>query len=277
MSHKWTCNAASHMAKAQMTVARKMMNKYPWFISEDNIDILFRVFSQRVDNQPNAVALLPSANRALQESQQEGMKNPITEEEIIDLAYTTFPHIYEHMSHLILDILLNTSEFDLSTYGSRDSELLRPPPPRHQLPTGPEHATTQFMLGTVGLPEASYANHVELLNKWTRQVQLDSKEEQMKTSLEWVVIVCGDQLTVDQLHGLYTYRAEDMNSYDRLDWIIPVFGWFHLQMAYASSLHKQYLGTARGQGLRQAFHLLNRKGLQSASIKGPFHHHLQLT
>lgn len=57
--------------------------------------------------------------------------------------------------------------------------------------------------------------------------------------------------------------------------MLPVFGWFHLVMAVANSLHKQYLGTTVGTGsLRQAFELLKRKGLITSSTKGPFWHHL---
>lgn len=56
--------------------------------------------------------------------------------------------------------------------------------------------------------------------------------------------------------------------------MVPVFGWLHLMMVYASTLHKQYLGTLKGHGLSQAFDITNRKGLGVTSIKGPFHHDL---
>jgi hypothetical protein len=45
-------------------------------------------------------------------------------------------------------------------------------------------------------------------------------------------------------------------------------------MAYASTLHKQYLGTSKGCGLSQAFNITNKKGLRVMYIKGPFHHDL---
>ncbi|KAJ7061721.1 hypothetical protein C8F01DRAFT_1210264 [Mycena amicta] len=46
-------------------------------------------------------------------------------------------------------------------------------------------------------------------------------------------------------------------------------------MALANSLHKQYLGNSATTGsLRHAFDLLKRKGLITASTKGPFWHHL---
>ncbi len=56
--------------------------------------------------------------------------------------------------------------------------------------------------------------------------------------------------------------------------MLLVFGWFHLQMAFAQSLHKQYLGTVKSQGLWKSFNVMKRKGLLTTSIWGPFHHHL---
>lgn len=45
-------------------------------------------------------------------------------------------------------------------------------------------------------------------------------------------------------------------------------------MADIYSLHKQFLGSPSSRGLRQAFILLKRKELQSATVKGTFYHHL---
>lgn len=59
-----------------------------------------------------------------------------------------------------------------------------------------------------------------------------------------------------------------------MDFAVLIFGWFHLQMAFANSLHKQYLGTSSSQGLKQAFELLEQKGLARTLTKGPFHHDL---
>jgi hypothetical protein len=82
-------------------------------------------------------------------------------------------------------------------------------------------------------------------------------------------------MTVERLWGLWKFCHEDFNSYDRMDYMLPIFGWFHLVMAAANSLHKQYLGTSAGVGgLHQAFDILERKGLYTSSTKGPFWHHL---
>lgn len=45
-------------------------------------------------------------------------------------------------------------------------------------------------------------------------------------------------------------------------------------MTLANSLWSQYMGTTAGHGLAHVFKTLNRKGLQEATNKGPFHHHL---
>ncbi len=45
-------------------------------------------------------------------------------------------------------------------------------------------------------------------------------------------------------------------------------------MAFANSLHSQYLGTSAGMGLRKAFEMLGRKGLMKQETKGPFWHDL---
>src|SRR5258707_989 len=60
-----------------------------------------------------------------------------------------------------------------------------------------------------------------------------------------------------------------------MDYMIPVFGWFHLVMVFANSLHKQYLGTPAGIGrIHQAASLLQQNGLLTQSTQGPFWHHL---
>jgi hypothetical protein len=67
----------------------------------------------------------------------------------------------------------------------------------------------------------------------------------------------------------------DLNSHDRLEFLKPVFGWFHAQLAIEHSLHSQYWGTRAGHGLVHAFELLNRKGLSAPSIQGVFHQNIK--
>ena len=69
-------------------------------------------------------------------------------------------------------------------------------------------------------------------------------------------------------------QCEDHNGHNRLDWLVVVFGWFHLLMAFANSLHRQYLGSGAGRGLMHTFTILSHKGLGTVQTRGPFHQHL---
>ncbi|KAF9784431.1 hypothetical protein BJ322DRAFT_1109142 [Thelephora terrestris] len=64
----------------------------------------------------------------------------------------------------------------------------------------------------------------------------------------------------------------DNTPYEQLGWIEPIFGWFHLQMAFATSLHRQYYGVKAGFGLARAFEVLGKKGLVTAKVKGNWFH-----
>jgi hypothetical protein len=267
------------------------MDIYPWLLTYDNLHIPFRVFSQRLDNQGDfgsataatiyikrsAVPLSQNANRCLQETRTEGLKNPLTPHDIILLSIEAYPHIHTHTKYQVLRILLDAPGFDFPTYEHRGSLLLQAPKPVHQLPCGKDHITLQFLLGTVNIPEASYEDNSRLIKEWLSQLKLNSPEMQQKLGMERLIAWVGDQLTVDRLRNLFKFRAEDLNSFDRLDWMLFTFGWFHLLMAAANSFHRQYLGTARGRGLSQAFDLLAKKGLGSVSTKGPFYHDLNET
>ncbi|KAH7890497.1 hypothetical protein F5I97DRAFT_1933786 [Phlebopus sp. FC_14] len=62
---------------------------------------------------------------------------------------------------------------------------------------------------------------------------------------------------------LYRFQGQDNNSFERMNWLVILFEWFHLVMAFANSLHKQYLGNTASHGLMHAFTLLEKKGLNT--------------
>ncbi|KIJ06461.1 hypothetical protein PAXINDRAFT_182682 [Paxillus involutus ATCC 200175] len=250
MSHKWTADHVAKLSAAAMKEVTELMELFPWLISYDNINIPFRVFSQRLDNKDKFGSGVA--------------------------ATVSYPHVHRRTIYEVLQILLMSPEFDFKTYTGCDSPLLHPPPSVHALPHGPEHATQQYMLGSVNIPEQSYADNERVVDELLHQLGLSGAlEKEQRLALEKIIVWLGDQLTVERLRGLFKYRSQDANSFDRLDWTVLMYGWLHLQMVFANSLHKQYLGTTAGRGLMQAFTLLGRKGLGSVSTRGPFHHHLK--
>ncbi|KAH6866274.1 hypothetical protein BKA70DRAFT_1380399 [Coprinopsis sp. MPI-PUGE-AT-0042] len=288
MSHKWACNHVGTMSKGAMKEVAERMEQFPWVTSYDNLTIPFRVFSQRVDNQgelgqgtaatvyvmKDAPLFPESVNTDLKEQRARGQSNLLSSLDIFDLEMSAYPRIQEQMVHEVLTMLLECPEFNVSSYEGKASDALKAPPPVDQLPWGPDHTTLQYLLGTVPIPEASYEDHSKLVNEWLSQLGIRTLAERIKFAATKVIGWVGDQLTVDRLRRLFTFLADEDNSFDRLDFLFFVFGWLHLQMAFANSLHKQYLGTTKGRGLAQAFELLNRRGLSQVRTQGPFHHDL---
>ncbi|RDB26990.1 hypothetical protein Hypma_005135 [Hypsizygus marmoreus] len=262
MSHKWTCNAIGRMSARAME--ERLDNQ-----SQFGSGAAATVYIKR-----DAKQLSSTANRDFQEKRAEGMKNPITGGKIYQLAHVAEKRIQPHILWQILKVILDHPEFDFATYKFKDSSSLNPPHAVDELPVGIDHVTLQFLLGSVNIPEAGYEDNSRLIQEWLRQLGLNTPENVQKLSLEQLIAWIGDQLTIDRLRKLFKFRAEDLNSYDRLDWVVLVFGWLHLMMAFANTLHKQYMGTAHGRGLSQAFDLLTKKGLGTSSIQGPFYHDL---
>jgi hypothetical protein len=213
MSHKWTGNAVGRISKQSMEEVVELMQHFPWLISHDNVQIPFRVFSQRLDNQGefgngtaatvyikrNAKPLSDTANDDLKKCRAAGMLNPLTELDILDLADRSFPRIKAHAVYQVLRLLLENPEFDYKRYIGKRSTVLQPPPPVDQLLYGPENITLQYLLGSVNIPEASYEDNERLMEEWFKQLGWDNPGEWMKVAMRKVVAWIGDQLTVDRL------------------------------------------------------------------------------
>jgi hypothetical protein len=67
----------------------------------------------------------------------------------------------------------------------------------------------------------------------------------------------------------------DLNSFDHLEFIVPIFGWFHAQITMEHSLYSQFYGTHTGHGLVHAFELLKCKGLHLPSVQGMYHQNIE--
>ncbi|KAJ7474945.1 hypothetical protein FB451DRAFT_1465243 [Mycena latifolia] len=288
MSNKWTGNAVDRISAESMKEMRRLMDLFPWLMSYDNALVAFRVFAQRVDRKTlngngtagtvyikrSAKPLPKEINRMLQEFRKEGMKNPLTGVEIFKISLLADTRRVPHIKFLILHYLFESPEFDFANYDGKDHPLLQKPPAIRQLPVGKDHVVLQYLLGMLDIPEASYEDNARIILEWLKQLHYHLPDAQKKLGLEQLMAWVGDQLTIDRLRNLYRFRAEDDNSFERLDWLVFPPGWLHITMAFANSLHKQHLGTAKGRGLSTAFDVLNRKGLQTSHTQGAFFHDL---
>jgi hypothetical protein len=171
----------------------------------------------------------------------------------------------------ILQFLLESPVF--AAFGGRESPLLAVPPPVHQLPCGTENTVDQFILHTADIEEASYDGNMRVLEEWLQQLQMGTLDEKKKLE-DCLIPIVDDQLTIECLHKMASFRHEDDNTYKHMDYILLVIGWFHLVVMFMHSVLKQYLGTSSGIGLRRAFDLMNQKNLTKPHMEGPYWHHL---
>lgn len=290
MSHKWAAEAYSKISKAAREETRLAISESPHFGSHDNLNIPLRVFSQRLFNKNHfinasaatiwvlpreAFDFLPSNIRDLvQEQRREGAKTQFALTEIYEPPVDLTSRRRAQDKHRILRFLLESPAF--SEYKHRNDPLLAAPPPTDLLPCGRGCVVTEHILETVEVDESSYEGTDQLCTKiWPSQMGIGgTEEERRKTGFERLIVWVGDQLTMERMRGLIRYLFDEPNSYDRMDFYEPHFGWFHALMTMATSLHSQYLGTSAGVGLRKAFELLARKGLMKAETKGVFWHDL---
>lgn len=287
MSQKWAFNGIDTLAKhANMELQQQIHDhKLLFYFSHDNVNIQFRVYEQRVDRQSHfdsgtasTIYLVPGSegqqlnNRALQEQRKIGRTNPITAKDIVKATIPAAARVMSRMRYWILQFLLDSPDFDLEKYDNRNDARLKPPPPVHELPTGRKNQIIQQMLPTRHINQSTYEGNDQVMGQTWRDLGLNSVEEMRKTGLERVIVWAGDQLTVSRLRGLASYRSHDNNSFERMAYLIPVFGWFHLQMAFATSLHTQYYGTKAAFGFSHAFDVMGKKGLSSTATQGTFHH-----
>jgi len=274
MSQKWAFEGIDTLAKHANEELRHQVHelKLLFFFSHDNINRQFRVFEQRIDRQTtfdsgtaSTIYLVPGSenmqlnNRALQEQRKIGRLNPITTRDIIKLSMPGATRVAAQMKHVVLRFLLDSPEFDVESYEHRDDEAFRPPPPVQELPCGRENQTAQHTLPTEHICESTYKGNDEVVFTHHKCVGLDSPEEMKETGLNRVIVWVGDQLTVSRLRGLVNFRSHNDNSFERMDYLIPSFGWFHLQMAFATSLHSQYYGKKGSYGFSHAFDVMGKR------------------
>lgn len=283
MSHKWTAEAFRTLSKSAMDEVRQLIRSRPFFLSYDNVNIPLRVFSQRLHNQshfqsgcagtvwilPSEASLASSMNASLQEARRSAPMLDVAG--LIDGNADADERLRARYVHHILLALVESPEFRDYPADKRKHKSISPPPPVHELAIGEDARIQQCMLETAPIEEASYDGNDKVIAEWFRQLKIDSEAEQKHTGLKRILVCCGDQLTVERLRGLYKYRSEDYNSFDRMDYLVLSAGWFHLVMTFALSLYKQHYGSSSSVGqLRHAFDVLHKKKMSSPAAKGPF-------
>ena len=284
-SQMWAFTGIGHIVQSAQEKYVQDIRKRQFLITHDNMNIPFRVYEPTVNQQshfdsgtaatlytfPQTEGLMLDA-AALRESHRSGRANPIDGATVLTLNSDANIRIKPRLVHWILRFLLEAPEFKIDEYTDRDSGILKPPPPINQLQWGEKHKAIQYVLPTAHIDESTYEGNDEVIQTVLRHLGFQGVDRLKKVGSDHVIVWVGDQLTVSRLCGLQNLRSHDWNMFERMEWMVPMFGWFHLQMAFANSLHTQYYGSKATLGFSYAFDLLQRKGLHSTSTQGTFHH-----
>ncbi|CUA68570.1 Callose synthase 2 [Rhizoctonia solani] len=175
--------------------------------------------------------------------------------------FDRYIRIARYNKFLILEILFDTVP-GLSDLEIRTSEKLSAPPPVHIMPSGKEHRTRYFMLGTVPIDESSVGGNLQAIEEILRQTGMDSEEIQklLGSGLRYIPIV-GDQMTTSRIRTVRNLRVRDSNGYERLTWAIVVPGWFHILLNLGMSTFDSHRGGDKTNSFIRDVTLLGRTGL----------------
>ncbi|KAG8784517.1 hypothetical protein FRC12_018608 [Ceratobasidium sp. 428] len=161
----------------------------------------------------------------------------------------------------ISDILFESVP-GLANLEVRFDEKLFAPELRHAMPSGSDHKTKYFMLGTVPIDESSVGGNMQVITELLRGTELDSVENQklLGTGVRFIPIV-GDQMTAARIRSLKALRVRDPNGYERLSWVVVVPGWFHILLNLGMATFDTHRGSDHTTTFYQDLKLLNRVGL----------------
>lgn len=250
----------------------------------DNMNLAEQHYEQRaaeptqfVNGTVFAIRVLPPEARALasraslDEGRERGSKEPFSRRELLNPAPAEL--VRQRAVFNILSTLLESEEF--TGYKDRDAPELAPPPPVMKLSGGEKAKDRSYILAVEKLDESTYEGTVQIMEKYLEALGWDKGERRRWVAEEAVILLAGDGLTLERIQGLATMRAGDLNGWDRMNAFLASFGWFHVLMAIANSLHDQYLGTAAGFGINHAAATLKRKYIINIDKRQPWYHHLQ--
>ncbi len=285
MSHSWVYRLIDKISDDAKNERQVAIRKYPFRATHDNLNLPSKVFEQRTHRQQSfdsgtAATIFPIKDldvvwpdrKAYQHHRAIMSQKPITGHDILKLDRKAEPLLRERAIHMVLKFLVEAEPFDFDTYEFKDSDVFSPPPPRFQLPIGPEHALCQYMMDTVQIESASQEGTRKCLDEWLRQLGLEGPEATLKDepTFRHLLVWIGDQLTTVRIRSVKKDRGEDFNFLQRIEQFFEIFGWFHAQLAEETSIHKQYYSTHKVFGLQHGIEILQRKGLHTTSVKGKY-------
>ncbi|KAG9119176.1 hypothetical protein FRC07_005951, partial [Ceratobasidium sp. 392] len=117
--------------------------------------------------------------------------------------------------------------------------------------------TVTMPMGTSAIDENTTSGVSEILH--------DLVSTQMGMQPSWfkkiLIMICGDQLTIDRLRKIIRYRATEDDIYESRSWALPIIQLWHMKLANLRAILKTHWFNKIGSdlfGLRQSVHALGR-------------------
>ncbi|KAG9077862.1 hypothetical protein FS749_010195 [Ceratobasidium sp. UAMH 11750] len=112
-------------------------------------------------------------------------------------------------------------------------------------------------MGTSGIDESTASGGSDILQDLVEQMKL--KAADLKNFL---IMVCGDWLSVDRLRKAIQYKAKDSNIYEQRRWALPIVQLWHMKWAFLKVIYKTHWSDWTGPdvavGLRHGLEALGR-------------------
>ncbi|KIO15699.1 hypothetical protein M407DRAFT_47901, partial [Tulasnella calospora MUT 4182] len=254
MSNTWQNESIEALSEGAMEKIRTFISNFPFFVTADNVNVPFRVFTQRIQNKSSfqsgtAATVYPISNVELFDGKQfratSRTAGDLEYEDLIDIEGGR--RIHAQKVHHILRFLLDSPYFQ--EYAHRDHEAFDPPPPVRLIPAAYGKPTEMWPLQTMHIDQASLEGNSQWMDDvFGRQLRLNSQEAKHRLGNEMVVPIVGDELTTSRIQTLKRYRAKDDNGLARMEYAAEVPGYFHVFITCGIMIYQNHGGTKRGRG-----------------------------
>jgi hypothetical protein len=249
----------------------------------DNINLRDRAHSQRNKKQKTEInatltcaRTLPPSAKALMSRADLDRARKLSRTAMFPMLDLSDKAIYlqieSSLVHHVLRYLLDSADF--KEYKAGKSPEFDPPPPVDCVDPAELAKSKIYVAGIWELNEATTEGNAQVLEGFVKACGWDTPACRDWLAQEAVIPLAGDGMTVERVEGLQKLRVEDLNGWDRLDPFVVSFGWFHVVMHMAETLHEQFLGTAAGFGINHAATSLKRKWIINRDQRTPWFHHL---
>ncbi|KAF9176923.1 hypothetical protein BGZ51_009411 [Haplosporangium sp. Z 767] len=236
VSHQSIMRSLNSLTEDSRKNVKSVARVKPWYLVYDNINMAFRKHDQRLNNQDSfdsgtTATIIISTIHAEEESGRSGARHLC----LADLmpSKDNDIHLRNAFRFHLIDVLRRcVPVFSECAISAPTKKLL------------PIEKTATFPMPSMRIDQSTIEGNKDVIET--------IMEEALGLPQEWFngrrILIAGDQLTVNRIRSLKQLRWDDISTYHRLDWAIPVMQLFHLQMLFASTILRTHYGSVATPG-----------------------------